>query len=287
MRIPFYKYSDYLDVGYAYHWITPPKSMYSLSFSNVDGLGYSQNFTAGGLEMSVNTVFGRYQGSLRIAGVDSPGDLQNLGAVNFTVAMGDHEFYAAYAQADVYIEAASVPALITGVQNATGTTIDSTKLLLDGDKGSFVGIGYKGSVGNLGLYAEASQVLIENRALQDSVGGYLGTSYNMGDYLVHLTYEMQTAKGQKGEGLVTSGPSAPAIAGAEAALTNNLRALGGRASEGNSSTITAGVRKDIGKSNAIKFEVSQYDENRYQSATATDKSKESATLVKVAFEAMF
>lgn len=287
MRIPFYKYSDYLDVGYAYHWITPPKSMYSLSFSNVDGLGYSQNFVAGGMDMSVNTVFGRYQGNLRLAGVDSPGDLQNLGAINFTMAMGNHEFYAAYAQADVYIEAAAVPALITGVQTATGTTIDSTKLLLDGDKGTFFGIGYKGSVGDIGLYAEASQVKVADSALQDSSGGYIGASYNMGDYLVHLTYEMQKSEGKTGDGLVTSGPSAGAIAAAETALTNNLRALGGRSSEGDASTITVGLRKDLGTSNAIKFEVSQYDENRYQSSTAADKSKESATLVKVAFEAIF
>ncbi|MEY8264600.1 MAG: porin, partial [Bermanella sp.] len=50
LRIPFYKYSDYLDVGYAYHWITPPKSMYSLDFSNLDGIGYQQNIEAGGME---------------------------------------------------------------------------------------------------------------------------------------------------------------------------------------------------------------------------------------------
>lgn len=283
MRIPFYKYSDYLDVGYAYHWITPPKSMYSLSFSNVDGLGYSQNFTAGGMDMSVNTVFGRYQGNLRIAGQDAPGDLQNLGAVNFTLALGNHEFYTAYAQADVYINSAVVTGLITQIETGFGTDLDDTKLLVDGDKGSFIGVGYKGSIGDIGLYAEASQVIVEDSLIQDSRGGYVGASYNLGEYLVHATYEMQTSDAKKGDGLATGG----AATAAETAITNALRGLGGRAGEGNSSTITVGLRKDLGTSNAIKFEVSQYDENRYQSSTATDKSKESATLVKVAFEAMF
>lgn len=285
MRIPFYKYSDYLDVGYAYHWITPPKSMYSLSFSNVDGLGYSQNFSVGAMDMSVNTVFGRYQGTLRIAGQDSPGDLQNLGAVNFTVAMGNHEFYAAYAQADVYIDATPLTDIVDNVENS-GMAIDATELLIDGDYGSFYGIGYKGSVGDFSFFAEASQVQVDNSALQDSQGGYVGTAYNMGDYLVHLTYEAQTSKAKNADGLVT-GPNAPTETAVETDINEGLRALGGRGSEGDASTITLGLRKDLGKSNAIKFEVSQYDENRYQSAAATDKSKESATLVKVAFEAMF
>ncbi|MCP5325397.1 MAG: hypothetical protein H7A09_03585 [Oceanospirillaceae bacterium] len=283
MRIPFYKYSDYLDVGYAYHWITPPKSMYSLAFSNVDGLGYSQNFAVGGMDMSVNTVFGRYQGNLRIAGQDAPGDLQNLGAINFTMAMGNHEFYAAYAQADVYIDSALVTGMITQIQTLTVSDIDDTQLLVDGDNGTFFGLGYKGAIGDIGLYAEASQVKVQDSLIQDSTGGYLGASYNMGSYLVHLTYEMQISDTKKGDGMATGG----AAAAADTAITNTLRGLNGRAGEGDASTMTLGLRKDLGTSNAIKFEVSQYDENRYQDKDATDKSKESATLVKVAFEAMF
>ncbi len=287
IRIPFYKYSDYLDVGYAYHWITPPKSMYSLSFSNVDGVGYSTNFPlASGVDASINTVFGRYQGTLSIAGQNSPGDLRNLGAVNFTLTMGDHELYAAYAQADVHIQAGSVNALIAGVEGATGTSINDNKLLFNGDYGSFIGLGYKGSIGDLGLYAEASQVKVEDSALQDAIGGYVGASYSLGSYLVHLTYETQTSEGKSGKGLVT-GVAPAAVAAAEAALTRNLRALGGRGSEGSADTITLGVRKELGKGSALKLEVSQYDENRYQSSAATRKSTESATLLKVAFEAMF
>jgi len=38
-RIPFYMYSDYLDVSYAYAWIDPPKGVYQGLFDTFDGLG--------------------------------------------------------------------------------------------------------------------------------------------------------------------------------------------------------------------------------------------------------
>jgi hypothetical protein len=38
MRVPFYKYSDFLDVGYAYRWVRPPKSVYGIPFSTYEGV---------------------------------------------------------------------------------------------------------------------------------------------------------------------------------------------------------------------------------------------------------
>ena len=38
-RLPYFLYSDFLDVGYAYHWIAPPSEVYELGgFDNIDGV---------------------------------------------------------------------------------------------------------------------------------------------------------------------------------------------------------------------------------------------------------
>lgn len=259
LRIPFYKYSDYLDVGYAYHWVTPPKSMYSLAFSNLDGVGYQQNFNTGGMDHSLNVVLGRYQGTLQLGGADTQGNLENLIAINYSAVMGDHEFYVAYAQADTYIT----------------TAFTASDQALNGDLGSFVGIGYKGSFGPIGVFAEASQVQVDDSILQDSTGSYIGASYNMGEMIYHITYEMEEDKA-KSYGI----PALDAVA----------QNLGNRSSEGDSTTITFGARKDIGISSALKVEVSSYTEDRYQgttSAPATEKSEQKALLLRVAVETMF
>lgn len=264
LRIPFYKYSDYLDVGYAYHWITPPESMYSLAFSNMDGIGYQQNFNTGSMDHSVNAVLGRYQGSLQLGGIDSPGNLENLITINYSASIGSHEFYAAYAQADVYIESAAATAL-------SALATDPNDVLFNGDLGTFFGVGYKGSYGDLGVFAEYSQVAVKDSVLQDSVGAYAGISYNLGDYIYHVTYEMETDEGKD-----YTNPTLNAAA----------KALGNRSSDGDSNTITFGARKDIGASTALKFEVSSYTEDRIQTAGAPS-SEEKALLLKVAIDTMF
>jgi len=289
LRIPFYKYSDYLDVGYAYHWITPPRAMYSLSFSNIDGIGYQQNFENGGLEHSINLVFGAYQGDLVLGGVPTASTLENFFAVNWSATMGDHEFYAAYAQADVYIPAAAAISLST-------LTSDTRDVLVDGDYGHFFGLGYVGTFGDIGIYTEYSQVGIEDSILADSAGGYLGASYTMGDYIYHVTYEFSDSEGKSFTGLntgdvdgdgdtdaVDAGTATAQLAG----LNANARALGGRGNDGTSNTITIGARKDIGVSTALKLDLSLYTEDKFQSAAATSESEETATVIIFAIETMF
>jgi hypothetical protein len=191
LRIPFYKYSDYLDVGYAYHWITPPTSMYSLSFSNMDGVSYQQNMEAMGMDHSLTVAVGTYQGLLSLGTENVQSSLENLIAINWSATMGDHEFSAAYAQADVYVPANATAGLASIVDTAaalTASTEDRNKVLINGDLGSFVGIGYKGTFGDLSVYSEYSIVKVEDSIFSDTEGGYLGISYNMDDYTYHITY---------------------------------------------------------------------------------------------------
>ena len=275
LRIPFYKYSDYLDVGYAYHWITPPESMYSLSFSNIDGLGYQLNFEAAGLEHSLNTVLGAYQGDLPLGGVPTASKLENFLAVNWSASMGDHEFYAAYAQADVYIPATAADGL-AAVNIALGG--DADDVLVNGDYGHFFGLGYKGTFGDAAVFLEYSQVGIEDSVLADTSGGYIGGSYTMGDYIYHLTFESSKAE----EKSYTNGGNNLGDGTSLNSLVSS--ALG----NGDSTTITVGVRKDIGISTALKLDLSMYTEDRIQTSalTATEEERTSTTL-KFAIETMF
>lgn len=283
VRIPFYKYSDYLDVGYAYHWVTPPPAMYNLSFSNIDGVGYQQNFSNGALEHSLNMVLGRYQGSLNIGGTQNPGNLENFLAVNWSAAMGNHEFYAAYAQADVYIDAAlltdnSIDLNADDVPDVSiaGLAADSSDVLVDGDLGTFMGIGYKGMFGDIGVFAEWSEVVVEDSILSNSsIGYYLGASYTMGDYTYHITYEAQENTADSLEGTAVE------------AIQKGV------ATEGEFTAIILGVRKDIGVSSAMKFELTSFSEedSEIPGSNADNPTgapyERDALILKVAVETMF
>lgn len=279
LRIPFYKYSDFLDVGYTYHWISPPESMYSLNFSNVDGVSYLQNFEAAGMEQSVNLVYGIYQGILTVGGVPTDSRLEHLVAINWSASIGDHEFYAAYAQANVLIPAPAVEGLAPLAANPEDVSIDK-------DYGHFVGVGYSGMFNNVGLYAEYSQVGIEDSLLSDTAGGYLGVSYTMDNYTFHITGE----SAKTDEKTYTGGASGIDIGLASGGAANGtdlnsvVRSLG----NGDSNTVTVGVRNEIGDSTALKLDVSSYEEDRIQNALiASTSEKRKSTVVKIAIETMF
>ncbi len=51
-RFNLYKYSDYVDVGYAYHWIRPPQGVYSLPFNSGNGIGFLYNRAVGDLDFN-------------------------------------------------------------------------------------------------------------------------------------------------------------------------------------------------------------------------------------------
>lgn len=110
VRVPFYKYSDYLDVGFAYHWIKPPEAQYAISFRNADGLSYSHNFQLGPLDNTLSALYGRYQGSLTIGGQASPGEIRNLTGLRWLMNAGSNEFYASYWQGDCTIDSSVLTA---------------------------------------------------------------------------------------------------------------------------------------------------------------------------------
>ena len=268
VRVPFYKYSDYLDVGFAYHWIKPPEAQYAISFRNADGLSYSHNFQLGPLDNTLSALYGRYQGSLTIGGQASPGEIRNLTGLRWLMNAGNNEFYASYWQGDCTIDSSVLTATAAALAPAGVVGED---VIIEGDLCYFYGGGYKGTFGDFGLHAEAGTIDVEDAAYAAFTGAFVGGTYQMGDYLLHLTYEMTTLEEEEYDPIPTA-----------------LESTGGEITN-----IIVGVRKDIGFSSAVKFEVHQYDTSEgYKPANvaAADNSSDdeySATIVKVAFDTMF
>lgn len=60
MRMPLFRYSASSDIGYSYHWITAPRAVYDVGFSNVDGLKLDYSNYAGDWEYNLQAVTGTY-----------------------------------------------------------------------------------------------------------------------------------------------------------------------------------------------------------------------------------
>jgi hypothetical protein len=61
LRVPFFNYSDFLEVGYAYNWVSPPSDVYGrLPFSSIDGIDYTRQFEFGDVTGSAQIYYGRF-----------------------------------------------------------------------------------------------------------------------------------------------------------------------------------------------------------------------------------
>lgn len=67
-RVPYFMYSDFLDIGYAYHWIRPPQAVYDLGFENQDGITLDYLTEIGDWSSRVTVMVGRSDSDVDLDG---------------------------------------------------------------------------------------------------------------------------------------------------------------------------------------------------------------------------
>src|SRR5690606_24252090 len=119
LRTPFFYYSDFLEVGYAFNWVRPPSSVYRLDgLSSITGVDITHRFHIGNVDGSVQVYTGRYNDDFALSGDVYEVELRNtLGAV-FSLNQGNFGARLSYHQADLSFDANSL------VTNRAPTTAD-------------------------------------------------------------------------------------------------------------------------------------------------------------------
>lgn len=60
-QIPLYFFSDYKDVGYAYHWLRPPIDVYGEAISNYDGVSLNYQFEFQEIDSELQLYYGNFK----------------------------------------------------------------------------------------------------------------------------------------------------------------------------------------------------------------------------------
>jgi hypothetical protein len=132
LRTPFYMYSDFLDVGYSYAWITPPQEVYYLPFNNVDGIDYYTTAVIAGFDTSFQAYFGSFDDELSLGGSTSAAKTRNQMGIAATLGKNWWTLRAAYHQADLSVD-------VTGIRLDAATTVGDFTELLTAQCGQAVG----------------------------------------------------------------------------------------------------------------------------------------------------
>lgn len=260
LRTPFYSYSDFLDVGYAYGWITPPREVYYLPFNNVDGIDVYVTKPMGSFDTTLQVYYGGFSDELSLGGALTEADTRNQTGIAATLGKGWWTLRAAYHQADLTVDVArsvidpqsgltlgqflgALPPSLSGV---------STNVLVDEDKATFAQVGLTIDTGTFVAAAEHVEFEAKNSMLAKNIREYVMLGVRTGDWLFHVT---AARADDEAANLVAGIPVAP----------STLPLIGGlnqvAASQADKrDVISLGTRWDVLSGSALKFQIDDVDD---------------------------
>lgn len=281
-RFKLYKYSGFVDVGYAYPWLRLPQGVYSIPFSSGDGVGAAYQTYAGDLEVNLQyNVLGSTVDNYvpSTGGNEGTIDVQlshilsldmNYDAFNFGVNLS----YVPELSYDIQSANEDVKSVLTqpGIaQLPAGIQSDINDLSND-DVSFFIWDVYGGwDNGDYFVLGEYSDQDFSESAFSDQTSWYLTAGFRMDRFTVHASYGQDE---NERSATVSDDVAQLAAALPEAARPGLLQLAGGlRAVEDaqveDSSFYKLGVRYDFDAAVAFKGDITQVsdDDNPQREAT--------------------
>jgi hypothetical protein len=254
-RLPFYIYSDFLDVSYAYHWISPPAGVYSLPFDVIDGIGSIYSSSFGGFDSTFHLTYGRREG--RIEAIDSDTEFKNAFSTAWTLNRDWFTLRLSYARTDLDIYSDDLSTLAqTWVSTGTligqdfssiGENIDATA-----DTGTFAGVGIIIDYNDYLFVTEYTDVDPGENLLAKQESFYVTFGKRWGDALLHVTYGEDL---DKVEDVMGSAAAIPQLAALVAGTNGVIVGL-----EEDSEFYTVGLRWELSDSVALKMDYTDYED---------------------------
>ena len=134
MRTPFYHYSDVIDVGFAYPWISPPQQLYSaFLFNQYEGASVIHNFALENLSGSVEGYYGSFNGDTQFQDRRDATDIDGLSGFVFSgVYNANLRFRASYTTADFSVNLAEISAFADQLRSV-GFVASADSLAMEGE----------------------------------------------------------------------------------------------------------------------------------------------------------
>lgn len=260
-RIPFFMYSDSLDVGYSYHWISPPNTVYGLGgFDSSDGVAIDYLTNLGDWVSRLTLITGRSQLDLNVAGEVVESEISELGLIAWSLNYDWWTMRFVYAKAQINIPLQQLPDAIEEFNDAGLAFSDDTvsKALIDFDPAAFAGVGFSIDREKFLIVGEYTQLKFEENILGNpSRQWYLSAGYRMEEFMPYVTYEeIETTVPDKYRNAFINEVPEPF----QALATPYVDALFGTQIS-DATVYGIGVRYDFHPSAALKVEYQQQDDH--------------------------
>ncbi|WP_032095716.1 MULTISPECIES: hypothetical protein [unclassified Alteromonas] len=269
IRMPLFKYSASLDVGYSYHWLTPPDSVYGIDFNNIDGVRVDYSNYSGDWEYGAQFTTGRAQADTTISGTPAALTLDNVLAVSFEVTRDWFSARTLLARGKTSAENPEFDAFVDGAGQfgavVPGASALASGLRVEEDTGTFFEVAVGVDKYDWFVGAEYTQTEVDGSVIADNKAWYVTAGLRFGKFTPHITYEVEEADNGAQLGLVAALPPTIATGDAvtDATWSGIYQAASGIAAQQNLdvSAVTAGLRYDVEPGLALKADVTWYSDD--------------------------
>ncbi len=198
LRTPFYKYSDFRDVGYAYDWLRVPQSVYGLGFDNIEGISLYHTTQLGNFDSSLQLIAGAYDGDARISNTDVNAEIKDVLGATWELSQDWYSMRAAYLIGKVSVATESVqlqPGVTFGdfFNGLAGAGLGALVAQIDivEDDGAFFGVGFTADKNDWLLVAEYTTLKVDNSFIADQKNLYISLGRRFDSITPYISYEKE------------------------------------------------------------------------------------------------
>lgn len=250
IRIPFYKYSDYLDVGYAFDWARTPRAVYDVEFDTMDGVSLYHSGTIAEMNSNIQLVFGAYEGDISVNGALSRSKVQDISGGSWELSNDWLSARVAYFMADVSINATALSPLL-GALNTFGFGSVAREIDFNQDEGTFFGFGLSYDRDNWVAVTEYTNVKVKHSYMADRDAYFVSVGRRFDSITPYISYEKDDDTSKSGiyKGIP---PQVPLLTTVAAVVESQLV---------DRDTWNFGMRYDFHPSAAFKVQLSSVKDN--------------------------
>jgi len=261
LRLPFYMYSDSLDVGYSYHWLRTPQSVYRVAFDNYTGVSVQHNAFVGDFTFNTQVIAGNMNDDIDAGGTEeAKAEMNNLIGLNTSVIYNNLTVRAAYYQTnDTNIQVENVAIELNGQEQKIGDffsgliTADEEQIVseldVSEDKGTFASVGFMYDNFSWFVGGEYTELEVESSYIPKQRSSYITAGKRFDSWAVHTTLGKTDDEVIDSERFNVSSPVLQA--GIDQAVTSFL----------SEATYTSlGANFNIAPSAVLKFDVTHSDD---------------------------
>lgn len=177
-RVPLYYYSDFLDVGYSYHWIRPPIGVYA-GPSYHDGVNFVYSNYFGDYQLTAQAFYGNWEGETPVPGVRQEFEKSYGANILFGSDIWKLRYVVSSVEGEVYV-ANQVPS----PNPSLGPGLGTVEIPLGPSVADYQALSAIIDLGGFFLRSEYIDLDIDDRPTNS---WYVSAGYSFGDITPHIT----------------------------------------------------------------------------------------------------